>query len=119
LRPADQRNVTKILLRIRLLQEGRHKPPHFDPEREFIAYMPNADGRQMVYVHRIGERDGIFYHSDFDWQPTEVQDGEAIGVALSDEEALFVRAAFLAATGLKAKTMKNRIDAQVRSQIPR
>ena len=36
--------------------------------------------------------------SDFDWQPTEVQDGEAIGVALSDEEALFVRAAFLAAS---------------------
>jgi hypothetical protein len=111
--------VTKPILRIRLHQKGRHKPPHFDPQREFIAYMPNAEGQQMVYVHRIGERDGTFYHSDFDWEPTDVQDGEAIGVGLSHEEALFVRAAFLAAAGLMAETLKSRIDAQVRIQIPR
>lgn len=77
---------------------GANHPPEFDASRDFVAYMPNEYGEQMVYVH---PKDGepTLYHGDNAWQAARVDDAGSAELLMHDAERLFVRACWLASRG--------------------
>lgn len=75
---------------------GKNYPPEFDADEDFVAYMPNPFGEQMVFVRKRGADHGILYHGDLAWQPAEVRlEGRVAqcpGIILGSEEITFLTA---------------------------
>ena len=82
---------------------GQNHPPEFDADRDFVAYMANQFGEQLVYVHPQGG-EPMLVHGDMAWHPAPVEDdGLVPSLNLSREEVLFVQACYAASGGLRAE----------------
>ena len=74
---------------------GTNYPPDFNPDDDFVAYMPNRHGEQMVFVQKRGIGIADLWHGDYAWQYVGVVNG-ATALNLSPEEQLFIDACWLA-----------------------
>jgi hypothetical protein len=73
---------------------GRNVPPDFDPTTDFVAYMPNRHGEQLVFVQKRAESTAALYHGDNGWEPVRVGPEGTMnplsGILLDRAETLFV-----------------------------
>ena len=75
---------------------GKNYPPEFNADDDFVAYMPNPYGEQMVFVRKREADHGTLYHGDLAWQPVEVRLEGGVarcpGIILGSEEITFLTA---------------------------
>jgi hypothetical protein len=83
---------------------GKNHPPEFNADDDFVAYMPNHHGEQMVFVLKRCDQHGHLYHGDLAWSEAEVRlDGDGAhceGIILNRAEIAFLTACMAASSEL-------------------
>jgi hypothetical protein len=76
-------------------------PPHIDDRSpsQYLGYFENQSGEQALFVYDRGSSQAILYLGDAGWDtPHTVVDGAVPDLVLSENERLWVRACWQAAT---------------------
>ena len=67
--------------------------------RLYTSQFANQYGEQWVFEYDLTKREGVLRGSDVDWQEYRVVEGSVPELVLNDEEVVWLRMAWAAATG--------------------